>query len=196
MLQKSRILLVISFFFFICPPAWAAYLDLQTSVDYSTLTTGDTFLLNIYLVGEEGDSSVSGSYAFQIDFDDSELSLHATDPLSATEDFPAGFMDIKTLTFSGNSVTGFDGFSFGSAALSAPIYYGCIEFDVLSPIADGNDDFWVTYVTGAGITIDGNIMQPASIGSDIGSAVPIPGAVLLFGSGLLPLAGIAIRKKS
>ncbi|MFH2067497.1 MAG: hypothetical protein ABIK15_20010 [Pseudomonadota bacterium] len=194
--MKKRLLVIAAVFSMLClvSPAWAAYLDLQTSVDPESLNAGDTFLMEIYLVGETGDSAVNLSYAFQINFDDTELAVHSTTPLSAAEALPVGFLDITALSTTGNAVIGYDGFSFGSASLTAPIYYGNIEFDVLNPIADGSDDFRVHYVTGAGITIDGNIMQPTSIGRDIGSAVPIPAAAILLGSGLLSLIGINRRR--
>lgn len=178
-------------------PAWAAYIELQTDTDPGLLSTGDTFGIDIYLYGEAGDDVINGSYRFDIGFDSAELALHSLSPLSATEVLPNGFTDITPLSFNSmeNTVEWFDGFSFGSVSLSSPIYYGNIEFDVLNPIADGNDDFWVTYVTGAGITIDMVIEQPSSIGTDI-SAVPIPGALVLLGSGLLGFAGIRRRRSA
>jgi hypothetical protein len=197
MRNKLFTLITVMFLLIASQPAWAAYIELQTDTDPALLGVGDTFGIDIYLYGEAGDGVINGSYRFDIGFDSAELALHALSPLSATEVLPSGFTDIKPLSFNSteNTVEWFDGFSFGSVSLSSPIYYGNIEFDVLNPIADGSDDFWVTYVTGAGITIDMVIEQPSSIGTDI-SAVPIPGALVLLGSGLLGFAGIRRRRSA
>jgi hypothetical protein len=197
MRNKLIVLLVVMFVLCAGHPAWAAYLDLQTSVDPTTLSAGDTFSIDIYLFGETGDNVLNGSYRFDIGFDSAELALHSVSPLSATESLPTSFIDITPLSFNAaaNTVEWFDGFSFGSYSLSSPAYYGNIELDVLNPLADGNADFWVVYVTGAGITIDMTITQPNSIGADI-AAVPIPGAFWLLGSGLLGLIGVCRHRRN
>ncbi|MDY6952767.1 MAG: hypothetical protein SWE60_14745 [Thermodesulfobacteriota bacterium] len=197
--MRNKLIVSLVAIFVLCAghPAWAAYLDLQADVDPITLNARDIFSIDIYLVGETGDNVVDLSYRFDIGFDSTELALHSVLPLSATEALPTGFIDITPLSFNAtaNTVEWFDGFSFGSASLSSPIYYGSIEFDVLNPVTDGNDDYWVTYVTGAGITIDGNISQPISVGADV-TAVPTPAAFWLLGSGLLGLIGVRRHRKN
>ena len=73
---------------------------------------------------------------------------------------------------------------------------------------DENDALYAIRTTGdALITIDIDTLTYSTIGGDIGgdvrgmafvtpSAVPIPSALWLFGSGLLGLVGIARRKKA
>jgi hypothetical protein len=173
--------------------ASAAYVDIRPNLpDPYLVNPGDPFSIEVWLVGEVGDDAVNLSYRFDIGFDPDELALQSIDPISAVEAWPnEGFSNIKDLSFNAgaNTVEWFDGWSFGSESLAEPIYYGSIDFTVLTPIGDGLDDLWVVYVTGAGITIDSVIERPGSVGPDL-AQVPIPAAAWLLGSGLLGLIGI------
>lgn len=75
-------------------------------------------------------------------------------------------------------------------------------FDILNPIQpfDGQPDFSVVSQVGDLFfgfgTSDFQILQfEGAAGADVGSPVPIPGAVWLLGSGLLGLIGLKRKKK-
>ena len=110
-------------------------------------------------------------------------------------------MSAETLVDSPPSVLYIEGFTFGAGvSLDGGVQVATLNFtfDYTSLIDDGLADFFVSYSQGTaqGITINDNTIadQLSSVGPDL-NAVPIPGAVLLFGSGLLGLVGIRRRKK-
>ena len=63
----------------------------------------------------------------------------------------------------------------------------------LADLKPGNYSLVVSGATGAG-TVGGLYSFSASLGNPILSAVPIPGAIVLFGSGLVGLAALGRRK--
>ena len=147
----------------------AAYIDIRPNGPIA-VDPGDPFSVGVWLVGEEGDDAINLSYKFDIGFDPDELQLKSIDPISAVEALPnESFTNIKDLSFNAdtNTVDWFDGYSFGSESLAEPIYYGSIDFTVLTPVDDGLDDVWVVYITGAGITIDSVIEHPSSVGPSV-----------------------------
>ena len=178
--------------------ASAAYLDIvPNQPDPYLVSPGDPFHVDIYLTGDASEN-IALSYQFDIAFDTNELALQCDNPLSAAEFWPAGFMDVKPLSFnfSNDHIEFFDGMTFGAGVtLANPILLGSIDFTILTPVFDGLDDVEVFYKTGSGITINRAIIQVPSKGPDL-SPVPIPAAAWLLGSGFLGLIGIRRYRKS
>jgi hypothetical protein len=170
----------------------AAYLDIvPNQPDPLIVNPGDPFHVDIYLTGNASEI-LNGAYQFDIAFDTNELALLSDNPLSATEFWPPGWIDVKPLSFnpSNNHVEFFDGFHFTPyVPLANPILLGSIDFTILTPVFDGLDDVEVFYKTGSGFTINGAIIQVPSEGPDL-APVPIPAAAWLLGSGLLGLIGV------
>lgn len=183
-------------------PAYISYIDIRPGGQHE-VQAGDPFNVDVYLVGDG--TEVLFTYGFDIGFDASELTY-----VNATEFWPqppyvgntTGYMDLTALEYFDETKTvgAFDGcpLPFGAPGkLIDEIHLGTIEFTVNDPVKlfDGEDDVWVHYRTGMGVTIDSVIVFPESTGPSVG-AVPIPAAAWLLGSGLLGLIGIRRHRKS
>lgn len=156
-----------------------------------------------FTVDFEADPAVGfgDAYAFNIGFDVAELSL-----VGWTNDFPAGFDQFFDPWLEApGEIYNFNGYTWdiplteiGSAQLAT------VTFEVLEgAIIDGNPDVW--FIDLPGLTTIGYI-DPGDtvptyhqvvditghVGADV-SAVPVPAAVWLLGSGLLGLMGIRRR---
>jgi hypothetical protein len=195
--EMKRHFVVLAAFFMVVVMASSArasaYYDIVPNLpDPYPVNTGDPFSVSIYIKGD-GNSSYN-NYTFDVAWDASELSLGSVDPLSAEEYWPAGWTDGFGGSLSYNASEGtienFDGYSFTIPLVpdSNGTLLGTIDFTVLTPVGDGQDDVWVHYRTGQGPVLD-------SHGPDL-AAVPIPGAIWLFGSGLLGLMGVRRRRKA
>lgn len=150
------------------------------------VSPGDLFSVEVYIKGDGGDNF--NNYTFDIGWDESELELQSVYPMSATEYWPEGWTDGFGGPISYNESTGtienFDGYNFSIPLIpdESGVLLGTIDFTVLTPIGDGDDDVWIHYRTGQGPILTWN-------GPDL-AQVPIPGALWLLGSGLLGLIGV------
>ena len=152
-----------------------------------------------FTVDFEADPAVGfgDAYVFNIGFDTSELSL-----ISWTNDYPGGFDQFSDPYESGSGrIDNFNGYTWddplpeiGNAQLAT------VTFELLAGAnIDGNPDVWFIDIPDlTTIGYDGEYYQVADItgheGADV-TAVPIPCAALLMGSGLIGLVGIRKRLK-
>ena len=181
--------------------AFTSYIEIRP-VGQHEVDAGDPFNVDIYLVGDGTETLFT--YGFDIGFDATELTY-----VDAVELWPAppyvppttGYMDLTLLEYFDETKTvgAFDGMTlpFGAPGkLIDDIHLGTIEFIVNDPVKlfDGDDDVWVHYRAGMGVTIDNVIVFPESTGPSVG-AVPIPGALWLLGSGLLGMIGIRRHRR-
>ena len=154
------------------------------------VTAGDSF--SIFIVGEDFTEGAGGSIGGGLNFawDPSLVALAAVDPVLLT--FPGdatfgglGAIDIAAGTLTGLSVTSFNGTDLASFDIATLNFIaggvpGTSFADITVSIADVWADSLGAVITAPGVT-NGSIQV---------NAVPIPGAFLLLGSGLIGLVGL------
>jgi len=154
-----------------------------------------------FTIDFEADPAVAfgDAYAFNIGFDASELFL-----VGWTNDLPGGDWGEFGPPVSGSGkIDNFNGYlDFGAdRPMIQDVQLATVTFNLLAGAGiDGNPDVWFIDVPGlTTIGYDGVYHQVADItghqGGDVSaSAVPIPSAVWLLGSGLIGFVGIRRRK--
>ena len=185
--------------FFTAASASAAYWELNPTGPFGPVNVGDTITLGIDLVNESEDSIEIGAYSFCLSYDSTELDyrdIYTNTPLPPlVPDFFGPAVDTppdKVENFNAGVITG--GFTL-AAGESTKV--GTFDFEVIAAmIWDGLSDIDLYDRPSGmdGIIIDG---MPTTIearpGPDVG-LVPIPGTLLLLGSGIAGLVGFGRKK--
>jgi len=181
-------------------PLSAAVLSYDESVD-GDIDFFDTFSLDIGTNTISGSSFVSFEDATNTFLFDGDSFFELVVPTGAQ-------VDSITYAFSNVNVQpGSNGFGVG---MHTPSYIGDWEIDIQydsSPVSILNEilplgpstynfDYYVYVVQGAGPVSGGDWDYTLTFEVNELSAVPVPAAVWLFGSGLLGLVGMARRKKT
>jgi|GEM_PF-3263088 len=208
----KKIVVVIMFAFLICfgmvSGAMAApFWDLIPTGQYGPVSVGDTFDLEVWLVNPDDESFKTSIYSFCVDYDENEIDWTGTytntppgrliadylgNPYDG--DYPSGSGNMMVINFNAASLT-------EQATIEANSSYlvGTFQFKVNTVMSwDGLSDADIYYRPGIdGIGIDYGSGEKfyqieAHPGPDVG-VVPIPGTVILLGSGLVGLAGLRKR---
>ena len=178
-------------------PAMAEYFTITPEDTYSVSAIGETVAFELFYNPEtDGMSSIS---AFELDFlfDSTELNF------SQVTYSPTGFGNLfpedpaavdNTLHIAAGSI--------GAAAVlpeNTSISLAILEFTVVDLVVfDGLSDFELLSQNGTSTGMMDGENDPhingGAVGADVG-AVPIPGAVVLMGTGLLGLAGLRRRNR-
>ena len=192
-------ILTLAIAFFTASGARAAYWGLDPTGPFGPVDLGDTITLGIDLVNDSDDSIVVGSYSFCLIYDSTELDyldIYTNTPRSPliadyfgpAVDTPPDSVD----NFNAGVIVG--GFTLDPGTSTR---VGTFDFEVVAAmIWDGLSDIDLYYRP---LGMDGIIIDDvfttieARPGPDVGY-VPIPGTVLLLGSGLAGLIGIRRRK--
>ncbi len=159
------------------------------------VTPGEEITFSVDFTGDAGGNSFGSAYRFDLGFDTAELSF-----VSYTSDMPEGFDSFGgPYTDRPGEIYDFSGYTFGDLPTIELATLATVTFEVLDGLErDGLADVW--FIQRDGFTDicydDGVCHSVESItgheGADV-SAVPIPGAIWLLGSGLLGLIGIRRR---
>jgi hypothetical protein len=174
--------------------------------------TGDELSFDIYLVADDTPHDLM-LYAFGLWLDPSELSYRGWDyanPANFTDHVPLKDGDPSTPEL--DPLTTYDlanvygsfnandpNFALYTLSADEELWLGTLTADVLNPFSDGEWDVAIQYdLVTQGDSFFFNDIGPSVLaqtgGPDI-AAVPIPGAVILLGSGLLGLIGIRRRQR-
>lgn len=151
----------------------------------------------VFITNDGTDTFEVFEFQFHLDFDDTELSLVST---SGTSLFPASW------TFYNQSDSNLWWYAWENPPADTPgvnsqqILSGeswmvaSLEFSIDNPIIDGQSDLWFdTSFTGEP-QINFNQVQFYNSSDVPPSAVPLPGAIWLLGSGMIGLIGYRKRK--
>lgn len=189
MRKKIVVLFTVALFFSLAlATAQAATLEISPSIipapGSEDVTGLSTFTYDVFLTTGVSEVFEVAGWDFDMLFDTTELgnptpgnifggAVSGTNPITAVN------IPLNNVIFgAGTSTLLFD-----------------MTFDILSlELFDGVEDFWVVPFTGAKgfLSADfSSVLTPDIVnGADVGSPVPIPGAVVLLGSGLLGLVGL------
>ena len=175
--------------------AKAALISINPTGDL-LVTPGEQITFSVDFTGDAGGNAFGAAYRFDLGFDTAELALVSYEGWA---DAPAGWG-----TFGGpytdrpGEIYDFNGYTFGNLPTIEFTTLATVTFEVLDGLErDGLADVWFIQLDGStDICFDGVCHSVESItgheGADV-SAVPIPGAIWLLGSGLLGLIGIRRR---
>jgi hypothetical protein len=196
-MKKLLILITITMaFVFSASTAGAWYISVDPLGDVE-LAPNDPFTAEIVFHADAGGNTLN-SYGFAIGFDSAELSYtgHTHTP-------PAGVFELFGPSFyrAPDMIDNFAVGAFsGGAAMSGDTVLATASFTATTGIIwDDFDDVFITLSGGAATfmvdMIEVDILGTSFLqqGPDVGQ-VPIPGAVILLGSGLLGLIGIRRRR--
>lgn len=167
----------------------AATVSLTPSV--TNVAVGDIFSLTV-----QGSDFVDGvsSGGVEISWDANLVSLVSTLPDIQNSLLSNGFLDL------GSSVAAADAVAVGGsfAGITGPSFdFVTLQFEALPPAQQGPinlaNSIFGDWQDINGQSLPGVIFEGATINT---SAVPVPAAVWLFGSGLLGLVGVARRRSA
>lgn len=182
-------------------PVQAAYIDLRPDgiimgADGEAYDPGDGDVsLEVWIMPDAGDTTLD-NYSFDIWYDSSET----IDYISGTNTPPVGWFPLASETVVDtppDHVYSIEGFTFGTGvSLAGGVQVATLEFDFDygALILDGTADFSVDYRGGQALTVDGAVITPGSVSADLVNPVPIPGALLLFTSGIMTFLGVRRKK--
>lgn len=177
--------------------------DLAPGTD-SLIDPLGSITLDIFAVVEDDtDSSITyelQSFGFDLEYDAALLNVTGASVDAAWNFFPSADFGTDGLVSMSGSVLLAGGVGIGSPALLGSITFAGEGLDGITDLTifDGDRggafaDFALTIATGGGASLDDQISGGVVIGT---IATPIPGSILLLGSGLIGLIGLARRKRS
>ena len=175
------------------------YWDLNPTGTFGPVDVGDSITLGIDLVNDSENAIIVASYSFSLSYDSTELDYLNTYINTPTEPLIADFFGPaidtppdKVVNFNAAAISG--GFLLDPGASTRVVTF---DFQVVAAMTwDGFSDIDL-YDRPSGM--DGIIIDDvfttigARSGPDVG-LVPIPGTLLLLGSGVLGLMGIKRKK--
>ena len=173
--------------------AFAWSFDITT--DYAKGNSQAVFELNLNV--ETSEELSLEFYDISFIFDSSELTFQSytnTPPQGLIADY----MGAPMVNQSAGTISFFEAGTIASATVTEGNYQvGSLTFDVVDQTTDGVTDFNFDYSDVNFIIIEGGVeyrqdaIHALTHFTDVGTnAVPVPGAVLLLGSGILGIAGI------
>lgn len=187
----------------IVTPARAHYVYLQPQGSIYT-TTGETLTVHAYLYAEIED--IIYGWSFIQAFDTTELERTSVNLVSTPS--TVGALGSSQYQLAGSDFTALARYdwSFAGIALDAGESYELfsVTYSFKTGALDGSGDVWLDWSKGSvdvyfwdldSVPANVDYLPPiVGTGPDYGSnAVPIPGAVWLFGSGLVALVGLKRR---
>lgn len=193
-----RIIRILTFAIIMClplmlPKAEAAFLSVSPIGPFDA-SSASSITYDVYFNVEAGESFTFISWSFDMLYDTSELdNWSASFDLGGTSETSPGSLNNQFFSLSPGTDVTFA--STGAHLLSS------ITFDILNPVQalDGLPDFSVAsqigdLFDGFGTSDFQTLQFEGAAGADVGSPVPVPGAVWLLGSGILGIMGL--RRKS
>lgn len=161
------------------------------------VTPGEQITFSVDFTGDDGGNAFGAAYRFDLGFDTAELALVSyegwSDAPGVWGTFGGPYTDIA------GEINDFNGYTYDDPLPTIEFTtLATVTFEALSGLqADGLADVWFIQRDGlTDICFDDVCHRVADItgheGADV-SAVPIPGAIWLLGSGLLGLIGIRRR---
>jgi hypothetical protein len=163
--------------------------------------SGDQLAFDLYLTNNDDISYSLMMYALSLQLDTTELSYVSWNYSSTNFNAPSTLYGVDS---GAGTIYGINAHQLGYATYSllpdTQLYLGTLTVDVLTALEDDNWDISL-YYRSTGVNegfyftagLSGKQLLSQSSGPDVASAVPIPGAVWLLGSGLLGLVSLRRR---